>query len=170
MLDLGRFAKLRSWVFMISWAASADETTRTGTLPKWSIMRGPWRWAKVSSEWWGCKSSWWRFPMIGSFGGEGGEFFLVFLFGRKEDHLNWSMKMKAKMVKTKVWSNMDVTFGTKNCRKFDIFISLFQASVCRFWMFKVCRVSLVDVPLIFNFHIYISNSFGYPCHAQLPQE
>ena len=93
--------------------------------------------------------------MIGSFGGEGGEFFLVFLFGRKEDHLNWSMKMKAKMVKTKVWSNMGVTFGTKNCRKFDIFISLFQASVCRFWMFKVCRVSLLDVPQIFNFHIYI---------------
>ena len=58
--------------------------------------------------------------MIGSFGGEGGEFFLVFLFVRKEDHLNRSMNMKAKMVKTKVWSNMDVTFGTKNCRKFDI--------------------------------------------------
>ena len=53
--------------------------------------------------------------MIGSFGGEGGECFLV--FGRVEFHLNRSMKMKAKMVKTKVWSNMDVTFGTKNCRK-----------------------------------------------------
>ena len=73
-------------------------------------------------------------------------FFLVFLFGRKEDHLNRSMKMKAKMVKTKVWSNMDVTFGTKNYKKFDIFISLFQACVCHFWMFKVYRVSLVDVP------------------------
>jgi hypothetical protein len=36
--------------------------------------------------------------MIGSFGGEGGECFLV--FGRVEFHLNRSMKMKAKMVKT----------------------------------------------------------------------
>ena len=68
--------------------------------------------------------------MIGSFGGEGGEFFLEFLFGRKEDHLNRRMKMKAKMVKTKGWSNMDVTFGTKNCWKFDIFFSLFRASLC----------------------------------------
>ena len=93
--------------------------------------------------------------MIGSFGGEGGEFFLEFLFGRKEDHLNRRMKMKAKMVKTKGWSNMDVTFGTKNCWKFDIFFSLFRASVCLFWMFKVYRVSLVDVPQIFNFYIYI---------------
>ena len=66
--------------------------------------------------------------MMGSFDGEGGEFFCVFLFGRK-DHLNRSMKMKAKMGKTKGWSNMDVTFGTKNCRKFDIFFSLFRASV-----------------------------------------
>ena len=93
--------------------------------------------------------------MIGSFGGEGGEFFLEFLFGRKKDHLNRRMKMKAKMVKTKGWSNMDVTFGTKNCWKFDIFFSLFRASVCLFWMFKVYRVSLVDVPQIFNFYIYI---------------
>ena len=93
--------------------------------------------------------------MIGSFGGEDGEFFLEFLFGRKEDHLNRRMKMKAKMVKTKGWSNIDVTFGTKNCWKFDIFFSLFRASVCLFWMFKVYRVSLVDVPQIFNFYIYI---------------
>ena len=92
--------------------------------------------------------------MIGSFGGEGGEFFLVFLFVRKEDHLNRSINMKAKMVKTKVWSNMDVTFGTKNCRKFDIFFSFFRASVCLFWVFKVYGVSLVDFP-IFNFYIYI---------------
>ena len=66
--------------------------------------------------------------MMGSFDGEGGEVFWVFLFGRK-DHLNRSMKMKAKMGKTKGWSNMDVTFGTKNCWKFDIFFSLFRASV-----------------------------------------
>ena len=50
--------------------------------------------------------------------------------GRKEDHLNRSMKMKAKMVKTKGWSNMDVTFGPKICEKFDIFFCLFRASVC----------------------------------------
>ena len=56
-------------------------------------------------------------------------FFLEFLFGRKEDHLNRRMKMKANMVKTKGWSNMDVTFGNKNCWKFDIFFSLFRASV-----------------------------------------
>ena len=68
--------------------------------------------------------------MIGSFGGEGGEFSLVFLFGRKEDQLKKSVKMKAKMVKTKGWSNMDVTFGPKICEKFDIFFCLFRASVC----------------------------------------
>ena len=64
--------------------------------------------------------------MIGSFGGEGGEFLLVLLFGRKEDHLNRSMKMKAKMVKTKGCRNKDVKFGTKYCRKYcDIFFFLF---------------------------------------------
>ena len=107
--------------------------------------------------------------MIGSFGGEGGEFFLVFLSVRKEDHLNRSMKMKAKMVKTKGWRDMDVTFGTKNCRKFDIFFSLFPGKCVFFGCLK-----FMGFPLLifhkFSTSIYISNSFGYPCHAQLPQE
>ena len=76
--------------------------------------------------------------MIGSFGGEGGEFLLVLLFGRKEDHLNRSMKMKAKMVKTKGCSNKDVKFGTKYCRKYcDIVLSLFRQNVF-FFFFGGC--------------------------------
>ena len=69
--------------------------------------------------------------MIGSFGGEGGEFFSE--FGRMEDHLNRSMKMKAKMVKTKGCNNKDVTFAPTNCRKCDIFFSLFVSK----YMFKL---------------------------------
>ena len=63
--------------------------------------------------------------MMGSFGGEGGEFFLVLLFGRMEYHLNRSRQMKAKIVKTDGCSKKDVAFVTKNCRKCDIFFSLF---------------------------------------------
>jgi hypothetical protein len=46
--------------------------------------------------------------MIGSFSGEGGEFFLV----DKDDHLNRNIKVKAKMAKT------------KGCRKLNIFLSI----------------------------------------------
>ena len=88
--------------------------------------------------------------MMGSFGGDGGEFFLVLLFGRMEYHLNRSMKMKAKIVKTEGCSEKDVTFVTKNCRKCNIFFSLFRASVClSFWDL----ISLVDVPQLVNFYI-----------------
>ena len=67
--------------------------------------------------------------MIGSFGGEDGECFLV--FGRVEFHLNRSMKMKAKMVKTMGCNNKGVTlFGSKNCKKCDIFFSLLWESIC----------------------------------------
>nr|GEY09035.1 hypothetical protein [Tanacetum cinerariifolium] len=51
---LGLFENIRSWVFMISLAASADEATMTGVKP-----------------------SWWRFPIIGSPDGDGGKFFAV---------------------------------------------------------------------------------------------
>jgi hypothetical protein len=61
--------------------------------------------------------------MIGSFGGEGGECFLV--FGRVEFHLKRSMKMKAKMIKTMGCSNKGVTlFGSKNGRECDILFFL----------------------------------------------
>ena len=66
--------------------------------------------------------------MIGSFGGEGGGFLL--LFGRVEDHLNRRIKMKAKMLKTKGCSNKGSSFGPKNCKKCDIFFCLSQASIC----------------------------------------
>jgi len=66
--------------------------------------------------------------MIGSFGGEGGEFLL--LFRRVEDHLNRRMKMKAKKLKTKGCSNKGSSFGPKNCRKCDLFFSLSRASIC----------------------------------------
>ena len=69
--------------------------------------------------------------MIGSFGGEGGEFFSE--FGRMEDHLNRRIKMKAKMLKTKGCSNKGSSFGPKNCKKCDIFFSLFVSK----YMFKL---------------------------------
>ena len=50
--------------------------------------------------------------MTGSFGGEGGEFLL--LFGSVEDHLNRRMKIKAKIAKTMGCSKKDVTFGPRN--------------------------------------------------------
>ena len=54
--------------------------------------------------------------------------------GRKEDHLNRSMKMKAKMVKTKGCGNKDVKFGTKYCKKYcDIFFLSFQQNVFFFF-------------------------------------
>lgn len=83
--------------------------------------------------------------MMGSFGGDGGEFFLVLLFGRMEYHLNRSMKMKAKMVKTKGWSNMDVTFGTKNCRKFDIFFSFPGKCMFKFLGFPLLQQRRVQI-------------------------
>lgn len=62
---------------MILEAASAEEMTRAGTVPSQSNMIGPcWR-AKARSDWCGNKPSWWRFPMIGSLGGEGGRYFLL---------------------------------------------------------------------------------------------
>ncbi len=50
--------------------------------------------------------------MIGSFSGEGGEFFLV----DEDHHLNRNIKVKAKMDKTKGCSKL--------CKKFDIFLSI----------------------------------------------
>ncbi|KAJ0440834.1 hypothetical protein HanIR_Chr16g0791071 [Helianthus annuus] len=67
-----------SWVFIISRAASADETTRIGTEPRWISMSGPpCVWDKEWREW--CKSGviWWRLPITGSFGGDGGRSVLV---------------------------------------------------------------------------------------------
>ncbi len=81
--------------------------------------------------------------MIGSFGGEGGEFFSE--VGRMEDHLNRSMKMKAKMVKTKGCNNKDVKFAPTNCRKCDIFFSLFVSK----YMFKL----LYSFLMFLIFHI-----------------
>lgn len=77
-LDFARLAKIKSWVFMISRDASAEEATTTGTRPKCSNMRGPCFLAKAWRERWGLEPSWWRFPMIGSFDGEGGMFFRGF--------------------------------------------------------------------------------------------
>ena len=73
MVDLGRFENTSSWVFMISRAAAAEETTRTGLLPKRSSMSGPCFREREWREWWAKSPSWWRFPMIGSRGGDGGE-------------------------------------------------------------------------------------------------
>jgi hypothetical protein len=61
--------------------------------------------------------------MIGSFGGEGGVFFLV--VGRVENHLNRNIKMKAKMVKTKGFSKKKVAVCSNNCRELT-FSSVFN--------------------------------------------
>lgn len=77
ILIFGRLANVKSWVFMISRAASADEATSTGTLPRCNNMSGPCLRDKAWRVRWGLEPSWWRFPMIGSFRGEGGMFVLV---------------------------------------------------------------------------------------------
>jgi hypothetical protein len=56
--------------------------------------------------------------MIGSFSGEGGEFFLV----DEDDHLNRNVKVKAKMAKTKGCSKL--------CRKLNIFLSIDCIYIC----------------------------------------
>lgn len=63
-------------------------------------MRGPWRWDKDLREWWGRLPSWWKFPMKGSCGGEGGEFLL--LRGVKRRSLMRKRKMKRRGRKSKV--------------------------------------------------------------------
>lgn len=67
--------KVRSWVFMISRAAAADETIKVGELPKWRSMRsGPYFLAKRCRSRWNTAPIWWRFPSIGILGGDGGRF------------------------------------------------------------------------------------------------
>lgn len=77
ILNLGRLANFKSWVFKISLAASGEEATSMGTLPRCINMSGPCFLDRASSERWGFNPSWWRFPMIGSLGGDGGKFLLV---------------------------------------------------------------------------------------------
>ena len=85
IFNFGRLQKFKSWVFMISLAVSGEEATSTGTLPNCINMSGPCFWDKAWRERWGLEPSWWRFPMIGSFGGDGGKFLFVLM--RDEIHL-----------------------------------------------------------------------------------
>ncbi|KAJ0613935.1 hypothetical protein HanIR_Chr02g0056841 [Helianthus annuus] len=57
ILIFGRLANAKSWVFMISRAASAEEATSTGTLPKCINMSGPCFRDKAWRELWGLKPS-----------------------------------------------------------------------------------------------------------------
>lgn len=65
---------------MISRAADADEMTSVGRLPKWRSMTGPCFLAMDRRLWCGNELSWWRFPRIGSFLGDGGEFLFPGIF------------------------------------------------------------------------------------------
>ena len=85
-----------SCVFMISWAASADEATSVGTLPKWTSMSGPYLCEIAWRERCGLDPSWCKFPMIGSFGGDGGKIILVFEWSEKmcrKPYINNVIKM-----------------------------------------------------------------------------
>ena len=70
---LGLFENTISWVFIISRAISADETTRVGTWPKCKSIRGPYLLDSTLRERWGSPPSWWRLPITGNFGGDGGK-------------------------------------------------------------------------------------------------
>ena len=74
----GRLDSARSWVFITSLASLADEITTVGTSPSWRKMIDPKFLARHWRERWGMLPSWWRLPIIGSFGGSGGR--LNFLF------------------------------------------------------------------------------------------
>lgn len=64
---------------------SGDETTRVGTWPRFRSMRGPYFLESASRERCGNFPSWWRFPIIGSLGGEGGKLcFLPKMFWMKK--------------------------------------------------------------------------------------
>ena len=70
---MGREAKLTSWVFMISAAASVDETTRVGTSPSFRSITGPNFLDKAVRERCGRPPKrWCKLPMIGSLDGPGG--------------------------------------------------------------------------------------------------
>lgn len=87
MVDLGRLEKIRSWVFMISWAAAAEEATTMGAAAKCSSIKGPWVWEREWRERWGKEPIWWRFPITGSFWGDGGGFLCGGRVVVEESHL-----------------------------------------------------------------------------------
>ena len=72
MASEGRLAKAWSCSCSTSRAASAEETMRVGTRPRWSNMTGPCATASACRARCGSAPSWWRLPTIGRRGGDGG--------------------------------------------------------------------------------------------------
>jgi len=66
-----------SWLFITSLAIFADETTRVCLWPSFRSIRGPYLLERAAMDWCGRAPSWWRLPMMGSLGGEGGKLGLL---------------------------------------------------------------------------------------------
>ena len=81
-----------SWDFMTSLASFADETTRVGIWPSLRSMRGPYLSDRDATERCGRLPSWWRLPIIGSCGGDGGKALVLLV----EKSLSESRKRKRK--------------------------------------------------------------------------
>lgn len=87
------FENTTSSDFITCLASFADEMMSVGVWPSFRRRRGPCFLAREAAERWGRLPSWWRLPIIGSCGGEGGEL-LWDLVGRS---LRKRTKRKRKM-------------------------------------------------------------------------
>lgn len=83
-VDAYRLEKTTSWFFAISLTMSGEETTTVGTRPKWRSMRGPYFSESDRRDRSGCFPIWWRFPIIGKPGGDGGK---LRSFGFDEEYI-----------------------------------------------------------------------------------
>ena len=97
----GRFEKIISFVLMISSAISADDNTTVAAQPKSKNIIGPYFLDRAWREQCGSVPSWWRLPIIGSFGGDGGNFGLPLL-----KCLKMYTKEKSKTKNKRTWKGV----------------------------------------------------------------
>lgn len=74
MSGIMRLEKESSWVWRITRAKGAEETTTVVIQPSFRLMIGPWTLASLVSDLWGRGPSSRRFPITGSGLGPGGSF------------------------------------------------------------------------------------------------
>lgn len=106
MTEEGRLAKARSCVRMTAHATSDEDTTTNLASPSCTSMRGPCLRESECRDRCGSAPIWWRFPIKGSFGGDGGgfsEMFLLFVIVWRMKRARGEMKKARVAESNKLW-------------------------------------------------------------------